>query len=264
MRVGVISDVHANRHALEAALEFLAGQRVDGYLCAGDLVGYGPFPNECVERLRELQAVSVAGNHDLIAVGRLNVAGAGPLARQSLLWTRAVLGDGAAAYVRSLPLVRRIESLVLAHGSLDDPRRYTWRREQAGEQLQRLEQAHPAARALVLGHTHASVAHGERRGRLLSRRAGSVALLPHERLLLNPGAVGQSRQRSSHARAVVLDVDSGVASFLQVPYDIEACRRALRKRGLPADSVHRKPSFRRLAGRGLGRLAGAARSQPAG
>src|SRR3954451_22574338 len=91
MRFAVIADVHANRHALDAALAFLADQDVEVYLCAGDLVGYGPFPNECVRRVRDLPGVCVAGNHDLIALGRLSDERCVPLARASLRWTRAAL-----------------------------------------------------------------------------------------------------------------------------------------------------------------------------
>src|SRR3954447_24462817 len=87
MRFAVISDVHANLHALDAALAFLATQDVDGYLCAGDLVGYGPFPNECVRRVAALGGPCVAGNHDLIAIGRLSDERCIPLAQASLRWT---------------------------------------------------------------------------------------------------------------------------------------------------------------------------------
>jgi hypothetical protein len=83
MRYGVLADVHANLHALEAALAFLATEEVDAYLCAGDLVGYGPQPNECVRRVLGLPATCVAGNHDLIALGELSdepPACAGPAA----------------------------------------------------------------------------------------------------------------------------------------------------------------------------------------
>ena len=254
MRYGVIADVHGNLHALEAVIERLDAWKVERYLCAGDLVGYGPFPNECVRRVAGLPATCVAGNHDLMALGRLSDSGVSALARETLAWTRAVLDDSARGYLQSLPLVERVDRVVLTHGSLDGPSHYIWRREQATAALQRLGHQHPAASLLVVGHTHASVAHGQRSGRTLSRRTGSVRLSGAERFLLNPGAVGQSRQRSPHARALVLDCDRHLASFVDVPYDIEACRRALRERGLPQDSVHRKPPATVIVARAIGRL----------
>src|SRR4051794_10002962 len=89
MRWGVISDVHANVHALDAVLRALRRESVDAILCAGDVVGYGPHPNECVERLASLdpQPVAIAGNHDLMAIGRLRTDGIAPLARQTIAWT---------------------------------------------------------------------------------------------------------------------------------------------------------------------------------
>ena len=88
MRYGVLADIHGNLHALRAALGALGREGVDRYLIAGDLVGYGPNPNECVELVAGLDAVCVAGNHDLIALDRLSDERCPELARQSLRWTR--------------------------------------------------------------------------------------------------------------------------------------------------------------------------------
>jgi predicted phosphodiesterase len=103
MRYGVIADVHANLHALDAALAFLCSQKIDAYLCAGDLVGYGPQPNECVRRVLALPGRCVAGNHDLIAVERLGSEGCSRLAQASLSWTRRVLDDDVRALLADLP-----------------------------------------------------------------------------------------------------------------------------------------------------------------
>ena len=96
------------------------------------------------------------------------------------------------------------DGLLMAHASLESPSHYVWP-DQAPAQLERMRHEHPGARVLVLGHTHASMAYGERSGRMLLWRSGSVRLSATERFLLNPGATGQSRQRSPHARALVLD-----------------------------------------------------------
>src|SRR3954452_19829584 len=105
MRFGLIADVHANLPALEAALEALERERVDAYICAGDLVGYGPHPNETVARVRWLDPICVAGNHDLMALGRLPTGRADALARQTLAWTREELDGDARAYLEALPAV---------------------------------------------------------------------------------------------------------------------------------------------------------------
>ena len=119
MRLGVFADVHGNLPALRAVLDVLAAERVDGYLCAGDLVGYGAQPNECVELVAELRATCVAGNHDLMATGRLDDDGIGPLARDTV--TAAALEPFARAYLSELPLTAVAHDVLVAHGSVAIP-----------------------------------------------------------------------------------------------------------------------------------------------
>jgi predicted phosphodiesterase len=258
MRFGVVSDIHGNLHALDAALTKLARTGVDGYLCAGDLVGYGPMPNECVARLADLGASCIVGNHDLIALGRLSDVGCSELARKSLEWTREELSIESRRFLGDLPSVRRIPGgVVVAHGSLEDPSEYVKEPEQREEQLKVLERLHPAAFVLVLGHTHRPIAHARRGGTVRPRWRRSLDLLPDETYVLNPGSVGQSRERAVRARCLVLDLESRQVSFHAVRYDVSGCRRALRARGLPTWSMHLNPSpLRRYAG-ALRRRAGA-------
>ena len=233
MRYGVFADVHANLPALEAVLDALAGEEVDAYLHAGDLVGYGPWPNECVERVASLGAVGVAGNHDLIALGRLTTERTTGAARRSLEWTRRVLSDAARAELERLPLVARVDGVTIAHGSLGDPERYVRTVDDGGRELEHL----PEDGLLVLGHTHHAWALV--RGETRSLRA-AVAL--EGRCLLNPGSIGQSRERRLAARFLLLDLDRREAVFRSVPYNVERARAELRRVGLPLDAIHVPPS----------------------
>ena len=252
MRLGVISDIHANLHALDASLAFLATQELDGYVCAGDLVGYGPLPNESVRRVLDLGGPGIAGNPDLMAIGRLSDANCEPLAYDSMRWTRTVLEEDIRARLAALPTSAAADGLTIHHGSIGDPERYVLTNDQAADALVRLAAVVPEASILVLGHTHHAFAYGARSGALLREGTGTVALPAGEPVLLNPGAVGQSRSRDARARVLVLDTDARSAAFHAVGYDIEGCRQALRARGLPPDSCHRARS--RIAG-----LAGAVR-----
>jgi predicted phosphodiesterase len=238
MRYGVISDVHANLHALDAALVFLATQDVDGYLCAGDLVGYGPLPDETVGRVLGLPGRCIAGNHELIVLGRLTDERCGALARASLRWTRGAIDDQTRALLARLPLSARIDGIALHHGSVADPQEYVLTQRQALACLHDLERTAPGAELLVLGHTHRPLAVSRDRGSLLRRRTEAVSLPPGDRVVLNPGAVGQSRTREARARCMVLDTAARVATFHALPYDEAACRRALVERGLPPGSCH--------------------------
>jgi predicted phosphodiesterase len=243
MRYGVIADIHANLHALDATLAFLATQDVDGYLCAGDLVGYGPLPNECVRRVLALGGPCVAGNHDLIALGRLSEARCIPLAQDSLRWTREVLDDEARKLLSGLPLQATVGRIAIHHGSARDPEEYVVTEAQALATLDDLRDVAPRADILILGHTHRPMAVGRRRGSMLREGGeGAVSLPPDEPVVLNPGAVGQSRSRDVRARAMVLDLAERIATFHAVEYDVAGSREALRQRGLPPDSCHRPRS----------------------
>ena len=242
MRWAVIGDVHANLPALEAVLAALADERIDGWLCPGDLVGYGPMPNEVVARVQPLGATTVAGNHDLIALGELTTEQCGPTARTTLEWTREALGAEARAALAELPRRASVPGVVVAHGSIDDPQTYVRGADVAVAQLERLAEVDADARVLLLGHTHEQFAFAERRGELLEQETGIVSLDPGERILLNAGSVGQSRDRWPRARFMILDLDRGEADFRSIRYDTGAVRRALREAGLPDDAHHLRPT----------------------
>jgi predicted phosphodiesterase len=249
MRYGVIADVHGNLDALRAVLRALERQGVDRHLVAGDLVGYGPYPNECVATVAELGAACVAGNHDLIALGLLSDRRCIELARESLRWTRKVLGGDERAFLASLPrTVTAPGGVVMAHGSLDDPQEYTTTSAQALAQLASLEQV-DGARVLVLGHTHRPLAFGQRAGWLRTR--GTSPLPEGDALVLNPGAVGQSRELRARARYAVLDLVAQEVRFFAIPYDVAACRAALKRVGLSPRSVQLRPSPPRAAARAV-------------
>jgi predicted phosphodiesterase len=259
VRIALLADVHGNLHALDAVLERLADEGVEAYVCAGDLVGYGPAPDECIARIAALPGVCVVGNHDLIALGRLTTDRCIPLAEESLQWTASRLDPASRSYLESLPATAAMGSVTVAHGSLSDPQEYVRRPDQFASQFRELALRAPNAEILVLGHTHQPLAVGERRGVLLRGEAGIAALSAGERYLVNPGSVGQSRDRRARARVAVLDLARREASFLEVPYDVRANRAALRRAGRPAWSSHLAPGRLARARRKAGRVARLAR-----
>jgi predicted phosphodiesterase len=233
MRYGVLADIHGNFLALRAAIERLKREGVDAWLCAGDLIGYGPQPNECVEAVAELGTLCVAGNHELILLGRLSEQRSGRLARHTIAWTRGVLRDDCRSFLEGLPTVATAPGLVVAHGSLHSPEEYVVGDAQAAEQLRRLELEHPTASLLVLGHTHQPWTYHQRNG------------APPGRVLVNPGSVGQSRQRERvpRARFMLLDIERRQARLLASTYDVATCRQILRQHKLPRDAIHLQPGW---------------------
>lgn len=245
MRIGLVGDVHANLSALRTAVARLRTEGVDAWVCAGDLVGYGPHPNECVETIAELGPTCVAGNHELMVLGELTDARAGWSARRSIGWTRTVLRADVRSYLAALPRTADIAGTLVAHGSPDDPEEYVRTDGRAAELLGSLS----GGRLLVLGHTHRPWLYGAGAGRLFpaggpaAPGSADLRLAADARYLVNPGAVGQSRERerSPLARFALLDVERGQVRFFAEPYDAAATRAALRARRLPPDTVHVRP-----------------------
>jgi len=266
VRYGLLSDIHANLPALTAAVRCLTGQGVDRWLCAGDVIGYGPQPNECVAELAALDPVCVAGNHELVALGELSAQRCSRRARESLDWTRAALSPDSRAYLAALPRAVELPGLVMAHGSLSDPEEYVRSDAQAEAQLARLASAHPSAGVLVLGHTHRAWLYRQGPGDQPERSVDGSARLPAgARYLVNPGSVGQSRQRERQplARFALLEfAEAGPAvkpvgvRFFAVDYDHRAVRGALRGKRLPPDSMHVRPGTLATAARRLRRAPG--------
>jgi len=206
MLIGVLSDIHANEIALEAVLDDMPD--VDRLVCAGDVVGYNPWPAECVDALRERGVPTVMGNHDrAVAQGtgfRFN-----GMAEAGVAYAERELGGGEIEWLRSLPDERTVENVKLVHGHPEDPDRYTYPREFGPGMLGEED-------ALVLGHTHVQ---GHR--------------TYDEGVVMNPGSVGQPRDGDPKAAYALLDTETLEVEERRVAYDVDAVIEAVSEAGLP-------------------------------
>jgi predicted phosphodiesterase len=254
MRIGLLSDVHANHAALQAAVSALRDRGIDRLLVAGDLVGYGPHPNECIATLVDAEAECVLGNHDLFVLDRLPPTRFPPMALRSAEVTKRILSPDALAFLGGLPQARRAGPVFMTHGSPDDPEEYVNDPARAEELLGRLEHLAPGADTLVLGHTHRQWCVVAGQGTLAAQ---SKLPLPPAASLINPGSVGQSRQREMlpRSRCAVYDTVDRQVEFLSVDYDVEATATALRQLGLPYRCLHLRPSLSRRVARRTRRAA---------
>jgi predicted phosphodiesterase len=254
VRYALLADVHGNLNALRAIIAALRRRGVERWVVAGDVVGYGAYPNECVEAVADLGAVCVAGNHDLIALGRMSDEGISAPARMSLRWTSARLSDSSRRFLAGLPLSAVLDdALVITHGSLDSVSEYVTKPRQAARQLERMRREHPRAQVLVVGHTHRPWAWSRSRGG--TRGAWLPLKVPQrEPLLLNPGSVGQSRELRVRARGAVLDLDVGRNEFVSAQYDFERYRVELSAAGLPPEGCHYISSVPRVGLRNVRRV----------
>ena len=229
MRIAVLSDIHANLPALDAVLDALG--EVDACWHLGDVMGYGPHPDEVVARLREIHAVGVRGNHDAAALGGPEVEWFNPDARRAIEWTERRISPATRAWLAGLPERLEIDEMTLVHGSLRDP---IW------EYVTTTPVARASLAALTTpyglhGHTHVPIAWREDDGRVeaLGPSDGSALPLDERRLLLNPGSVGQPRDGDPRAAALVLDTTARAVTWRRVPYPIEKVQADVRAAGLP-------------------------------
>jgi diadenosine tetraphosphatase ApaH/serine/threonine PP2A family protein phosphatase len=236
MRVAVISDVHANRHALDAVLAEIDAERVDAIWCLGDTVGYGPKPNECCEILSARADLCLVGNHDLVALGELSVTDFNDEAAAAAVWTSEILTGASRKFLRGLKPLVRADGAELFHASARDPIwEYVLTEEAARATLELT-----AAPLVLVGHSHVALAltqdGSDVKGGLAP--AGTKLALP-DRWLLNPGSVGQPRDGDARAAWLLLDLEGRFATYRRVAYPIEETQAELREAGLPLALAHR-------------------------
>lgn len=234
----IISDIHANLVAFEAVLDD-AGEDYDFVWCLGDVVGYGPNPNECVELLRSMPHLCIAGNHDWAALGRLDISTFNADARRVVTWTREQLSRQSLAYLDALPTTFVLGDYTLAHGS---PREPIW--EYILDPLiAALNFPHFETPYCLVGHTHLPVIF-----RQISERGDCESMLPdydspHQmnggREIINPGSVGQPRDSNPLASYSLLDVESGSWEHRRVEYDVSEVQVRMRKHDMPERLVVR-------------------------
>jgi len=234
MRVAVISDIHSNLAALEAVLADAGA--VDETWCLGDVVGYGPQPNECIDLLhtREPDLVCVAGNHDWAALGLLDTADFNPDAERAALWTREQVTAASRTYLESLPQAVPQGDFTLVHGSPRDPiREYLISADVARSNFALL-----GTRYCFVGHSHhpfVFVEAGDARAmpELQAPLAGGAAALGERRLFINPGSVGQPRDGNPKASFLILDTDKHTIEHRRVEYAVKVTQRLMQEARLP-------------------------------
>ncbi len=244
MRLAVFADIHSNLEALEAALVAAAGLGVDRVTCCGDLVGYNADPNPVIALAQQAGMVTVMGNHDAVACGLEEPECFNPVARAAALWTREALTPENREFLRGLPAHAEVEgSLLLVHGSVLDRDAYLLEGATAEVDLRALEESYPSVIAAFFGHTHVPVAFSlGPEGGVETDLEPRVRLKPGRRYLVNPGSVGQPRDRDPRLSFVVADLEAGELERHRVAYPVAKAARKVREAGLPeflADRLER-------------------------
>ena len=243
MRRLVLSDIHSNMEAFDACMERAEHFGFDDVLCSGDIVGYGPEPNEAVARVASIQATAIRGNHDRVASGQDDARDFNAHAKAAIQWTREQLSKSAMRYLLSLPVgpLEVGHDAQLVHGALTHEDDYVMSEAHAGESFRRTE-----TRITFFGHTHFPT--------VFSRNGWDDVVLempeneedyqvfdlePGIQYLLNPGSVGQPRDNDTRSAFAIWDVARSRVEFHRARYPFEVTQEKMREAGLPRYLIDR-------------------------
>ncbi len=239
MKIAVLSDIHGNLEAFKSVLTHLESIDIQHIVCLGDVVGYGPRPNECVELVQQHCAFCVMGNHDFVASHPVSVDYFNELAQEAILWTRRQLTPEHLNYLRKLPFVIHEENITFVHSTPRNPRQwdYIFSPDDALKNF-----AAMPGRLAFIGHSHIPMIFSQNRGALPPQKMR----LPTEtdRFIINVGSVGQPRDGNPNACVVIYDTESHTIDYLRIPYPTQTTYQQILAAGLPAMLARRLLSGR--------------------
>ena len=241
MRYAILSDIHANLEALEVVLAEIDRIGVDRILCLGDTVGYNASPNECMQALEERDVPTLMGNHDAVACGLEDPADFNPIAKAAIVWTTKTLKPDYLKALKGQPEQERLNDTIrLVHGSLLHRDHYLHSANDIRENIRSMRAEEPGIQILFFGHTHYQVAYACDGDDNYSMISGPKFTLREDSLyIINPGSVGQPRDRITSSAFLVYDEGAGTVEFVRLPYDISACARRILAAGLPRQLADR-------------------------
>jgi predicted phosphodiesterase len=232
VRIAVLSDIHGNLHALESVLRSVDDDAPDALWCLGDLVGYGPRPNECCSLVEDRADICLIGNHDLGVLGRLDLEDFSYDAAASARWTAEILDQRARKFLESLEPHAHREGVALFHASARDP---VW--EYVLTPVAALASfSSTDARLILVGHSHIALAFGLADWTLetlIATEETNLDVSGEGRWILNPGSVGQPRNGDPRACYLLLDLEAQLADYRRVEYPVERTQEEIRAAGLP-------------------------------
>lgn len=231
MRYGLISDIHGNLEALEAVMKELDKLDVDEVLCLGDVIGYGPDPEKCLEVVRERAKIILAGNHDHAPLGLVDISYFNSYAKRAVEWTAVQLSEASRRFLESRPLKHVLDNFTIVHATPANPA--------AWEYILSVDDAienfpFVTGRCCFIGHSHVPVVivrEVDERVRVL--RATNLTLEDDSRYIINIGSVGQPRDLDPRAAFAVYDNESFDYQLHRVSYEIGRTQRKILERGLP-------------------------------
>jgi len=239
-RYGLIGDIHASLPALEVALDYLDMAGVDKILCLGDLVGYGANPSECIQKVRDrVDVISISGNHDRQVIGERDKR-MRKTALQALEWTQDNISPNNARFLRNLPSGRVVDDVfIMVHGSLVERDAYILNAKEVARNLECMANDFPELRVCFFGHTHVPMLIGTKAVVTDLKKTRTFQLDPDDIYLINPGSVGQPRDRCPTSAFGIFDAEKWTMTFVRKEYDIKLAQRRIIEANLPEKFARR-------------------------
>ena len=232
MIFAVISDIHGNLEALLSVYEYIKSCRenIDKIICLGDIVGYGADPGECIKLTRDISDVIIAGNHDFAVCEQTNINNFNDYAKEAVLWSRNALREDEIKFLKNLPFTFKEGNVNFVHSSLHSPE--SWRYLSAPSDTH-IDFQIMEDEILFIGHTHVQVLFKDTGENVEMLLPGEIPLDAGKKYIINPGSVGQPRDRDPRAAFMIYDSDRKHVQSLRVEYDIEKAKSKILKAGLP-------------------------------
>lgn len=231
MRYGIFSDIHSNIEALDEVISAYQNESIDKYFCIGDVVGYAANPKECIERVKKLAEITVAGNHDWATVNLFSIDFFNDYAKEAIHWTKLIISDAEINFLESLNLTYKSEGFILVHGTLGHPEEFNYMTDgYIAEETFNLMQED----ICFVGHTHKpGVFMKDSHGRIHYRQDDSYEINPGNKYIVNVGSVGQPRDGNPKAAYCIYDTDKKEVQIKRVGYDSVAAGKKIMDAGLP-------------------------------
>lgn len=234
MRYAVISDIHSNLEALESFLDEASSLGIDKTVCLGDIVGYNANPNECIELVRRHNFACVMGNHDSRAAGLEEPTDFNFQAAVAVHWTRGVLTAENREFLRRLPRTLTVNKSFLAfHGWVNDTDQYILGANSAEENFRLLKVFKDPVNLCFFGHTHVPITYVQTNGTVAASAEDDLKVKKAARYLINPGGLGQPRDRDPRAAFLIYDTKKSEVSFRRIWYDVQRTADKIIAAGLP-------------------------------
>ena len=241
MRLMVFSDIHGNFEALQSVLKDAEEKNVHRSICIGDLIGYGPYPNECIDLARTIKKCRfLSGNHDVAALWQTSPYGISASAKEAILWTMDQLSEKNKKFLKELPNRIELPDMTFAHANPYNPRgwRYVLDRKYALRSF-----AATSCRHLFIGHSHRPLVITRKHFFSIDLQkitdSPEIRIKDKKRRIINCGSVGQPRDRDTRACYLIFDTSKQAIEFYRVTYDIEKTVQAIRSANLPV-SIHKR------------------------